>query len=535
MVLSLLPCVVLLVTLLSLLSPSSAWSTGSGTCYALRDSVTRQTGRHPLTENLGFYLGLPLQYTAGSPLTVSILNTGRNASTISAFNGFLLYAVNDQNRRVGLWGDTSGTGTTDMANAVEAEAASSGRFACDGAEGGTITHSSGSAKKIGQQFSFTPPADLTGRLTFYGLVEWTSTLYYTQVLFPIFVCPSNDDSCKAFDPNTLPNGPLPTPSSSSGVQPFGLQEIDPTACGDFTPIPNAVVPPGFCASLYSERGLISRPRGIYVTNRGDLLVLEATGNSAGVSLLRDLDGDGTIRKGETTRIFSQPALNHGLYVHGGWMYVSSPNTVWRVPFNGLNASRVIPSSEAVIVVKGIPGGGHSTRTTLVSHDLRWLYVSVGSAGNLDNDDSRSRVIRYDLTRSIPAGGWQWNDYFASGGAVQAFAKGLRNEVGLILDLQGDVWGAMNADDQLNRPDLGGYAIHNDNPAERVDHLRERDMNGWYGYPYCWAADILAGHQNGEIFGWGGDGRVRTQRPETHSSFSRALSPSPLTSHVLAAL
>ena len=507
---------VLLVTLslLSLLRSTSAWSTGSGTCNAAAESVTRQTGRHPLTPNLGFYLDLPVQYKAGAAFTVTIANSGKNASTINAFNGFLLYATDAGGQRVGKWDNVANVATTDMLNAVEAESLN-GRYACYGADAATITHSTGGAKKIGTQLIFTPP-DGTPQLTFHGLVEFSSGLYYTQLLNDIRVCPPDDNSCTKFDPSTLPNGPLPTfPTANASAFPFGLEEIDQTACGSFTPIPYAVVPPGFCASLYTVPGVVNRPRGIYITDNGDMLVVETGGSPTGVSLLRDLDGDGVIQKGEYTRIFNQAGLNHGLYVHAGFMYISSPNTVWRVPFNSSNPAVVLPASSAVIVVKGIPGGGHSTRTPLVSHDGRWLYVSIGSAGNLDNDDSRSRVVRYDLSRAIPSGGWQWNDYTGSNGAVQAFAKGLRNEVGLTLDLQGDVWGCMNADDNLNRPDLGGFAIHNDNPAERVDHLRESNMaTGWYGYPYCWAADILAGHQNGELFGWGGDGKNWWQQDYT---------------------
>ena len=32
------------------------------------------------------------------------------------------------------------------------------------------------------------------------------------------------------------------------------------------------------------------------------------------------------------------------------------------------------------------------------------------------------------------------------------------------------------------------------------------MDGFYGYPYCWAVDVLVNHSRGEIFAWGGDGK-----------------------------
>ena len=116
---------------------------------------------------------------------------------------------------------------------------------------------------------------------------------------------------------------------------------------------------------------------------------------------------------------------------------------------------------------------------LLDHEGQWLYLTIGSGSNVDPDDSRARVNRYDVTAAAPDGGWQWDAY---GAAIQPFAPGLRNEVGIILDFEGTVWGVMNADDDLNRTDLGGYAIHNDNPAERLDRLTLENMNskGWYG-------------------------------------------------------
>ena len=52
-----------------------------------------------------------------------------------------------------------------------------------------------------------------------------------------------------------------------------------------------------------------------------------------MSLLRDLDGDGRINgPGEYRRLWNQTGLNHGLYVRDGWLYASSPTTVWRMRF-----------------------------------------------------------------------------------------------------------------------------------------------------------------------------------------------------------
>ena len=398
-------------------------------------------------------------------------------SVVSYFNGFLLYAHDAAGKRHGTFETNNPQATTNLAWAQEATPDFNGVYTCVQASSSTVTHNSAGPKPIGSvSIQWTAPSDNVGPLTWMGLVETSQSLQYTQVLTPWTQCDPNTNTCTDFDPKTLPVGPLPTRNETGGVQPFGLAAIDQSACGNFTPVENGAVPAGFCASVYAT---VNRPRAMYITDRGDMLVVE-TGSPTGISALRDLNNDGVIAgAGEYTRILSVQSLNHGLYVHNGYMYFSSPNTVWRMPFDSLNPSTALDVANATVIVKNIPGGGHATRTPLVSHDNRWLYVSVGSAGNLDDDDSRSRVIRYDIMRQIPVGGYQWNDYTNAG--VQAFAKGLRNEVGLGVDLRGEVWGVMNADDNLNRPDLGGYDIHNDNPAERVDHLRESDMHdGWYG-------------------------------------------------------
>ena len=466
------------------LPTSSAFSLGAGTCTATANAVNSNTGKHPITPQLGFYLsGLPVQYALGTKYQVTIVNTGRNPN-VTSFNGFLLYAQDANGNRQGSWETSNAYATTDMAWAVEATAASNGQYQCGSNSVGTITHNSAGVKKAGSlSIAWTAPSTNVGSLTWNGLVETSLALQYTQVLTPWTQCSPNTNTCTAFNPASLPTGSLPVPSTAGGTSPFGLAPVDKSSCGNFSAFPNAAVPAGFCASLYAT---VNRPRSMYVTDRGDLLVVE-TAVPTGVSLLRDLNGDGSINgTGEYTRILTAPSLNHGLYVHGGWMYYSSPNFVWRLPFDSLNPTAVLSQSLAQLVVKNMPNGGHTTRTPLVSHDGKWLYMSVGSGSNLDTNELRARVLRYDLTQPIPQGGYQWNNYSA---AVQTFGLGLRNAVGLTLDLSGDVWSVMNGDDNLNRTDLGGYNIHNDNPADRLDHLlASNQASGWYG---CQSSSTLS--------------------------------------------
>jgi len=113
----------------------------------------------------------------------------------------------------------------------------------------------------------------------------------------------------------------------------------------------------------------------------------------------------------------------------------------------------------------------------------FLYVSIGSASNIDSDSTRARIRRFNVITNIPPSGINWNTGYI-------FADGLRNEVGLTRDGENRLWGVENGCDNLNRPDLGGD-IHHDNPSEEVNLF---DTPGkFYGYPYCWTEyDLPAG-------------------------------------------
>ncbi|MFW6086407.1 MAG: PQQ-dependent sugar dehydrogenase, partial [Myxococcota bacterium] len=251
-------------------------------------------------------------------------------------------------------------------------------------------------------------------------------------------------------------------------------EATPTAdeCGApaAATLEHAAVAEGHCAWLFADA--LSTPRGIVVDASGDVLVVER--GEGQVTALYDDDGDRV--SGESERSVLVPGsaglgLNHGLFIHEGHLYASSTTTVYRWPYTAGARSELGTPEE---VVHSLPSGGHFTRTLVAKDGDSWLYVSVGSESNVDDDSSRSRVMRYDLS-SMPGGGYEWTE-------GEVFADGLRNEVGLAFDDQGRLWGVQNGVDNLSRDDLGGD-IHNDNPAEEVNLLDEAGR--FHGYPYCW--------------------------------------------------
>jgi glucose/arabinose dehydrogenase len=230
-------------------------------------------------------------------------------------------------------------------------------------------------------------------------------------------------------------------------------------------LPGASVPPGYCAYLWASG--LTRPRGMVVDENGDVLVDDYDR----ILLLHDDDGNGVSDVSERIVLRTQIGVYHGIAIDNGYLYASSVTTVYRWPYT---ANRQ-PLGEPQEVVTGIPSGGHVTRTLQFDTQGR-LYVSIGSADNLDSDSRRARVLRY------AANVLGSTSTFANG---ELFADGLRNEVGLGIDSRGRIWGVENGRDHLERADLGND-IHEDNPGEELNLFLEKNAGRFYGYPYCWS-------------------------------------------------
>jgi len=235
-------------------------------------------------------------------------------------------------------------------------------------------------------------------------------------------------------------------------------------------VANARLPAGYCAWTWAT---VADPRGLVVAPNGDVLVVERTAGR--ITALYDSNGDGVSDSSERATLVEASGLNHGITLHDGYLYASSATRVLRWPF--ATGTRAALSGQEEVVT-GIPSGGHVTRTIIFDAEGR-LYVSVGSATNVDTNSTRARIRRFTAAQ-VQAG----NVAFTDG---EVFADGLRNEVGLRFDSQGRLWGVENGRDNLNRADLGGD-IHNDNPAEELNLFAEAGR--FYGYPYCFSEFLL---------------------------------------------
>jgi glucose/arabinose dehydrogenase len=231
----------------------------------------------------------------------------------------------------------------------------------------------------------------------------------------------------------------------------------------------------YCVYVYASG--LGRARQMAFAPNGDLFV-----NNGSVTVLFDDDGNGASADTERAAFATAPDLNHGLAFSrdGAHVYASSSTTVYRWRYT---AGSRKATDAAEVVVSGIPGGGHVTRT-LVFDSRGRLYVSVGSASNVDTDatalQTRGQIRRFDLPATLPAGGIAYS-------TGQVVASGMRNEVGLYMDARDRMWGVENGRDMLT----AAGDIHNGNPAEEVN-LIDGAGSTYFGYPSCFTEFQMTG-------------------------------------------
>jgi len=160
----------------------------------------------------------------------------------------------------------------------------------------------------------------------------------------------------------------------------------------------------FVATRYINQNVVRFPRGILLDEAGDILVISRKPLSQ-ITAVYETSPNVV----ETTVIVNDQilGLNHGIAYNGGYLYASSDTTVYRWPYTpGQRSAIVGVQSNPEIVIKNMPSGGHETRS-LVFDRVNSLYISVGSANNIDSDSSRARIRRFNLGQGIPPGGFEF--------------------------------------------------------------------------------------------------------------------------------
>ncbi|WP_395682129.1 PQQ-dependent sugar dehydrogenase [Dokdonella sp.] len=172
------------------------------------------------------------------------------------------------------------------------------------------------------------------------------------------------------------------------------------------------------------------------------------------------------------------------------LYVAQPTRVLRFPYRSGDTQA---SAAGTVVLKDIPGGGHSTRD-LVAPNAQQLLVAVGSASNIADGlpkKSAEDIATFERTHARGAA-WGSEERRASvwsiaadGSSPRLYAIGLRNCAGMAMQPATKLpWCVVNERDGLG----------NDLPFEYATRVRE---HGFYGWPWFYIGGHIDPRRAGE--------------------------------------
>ena len=216
--------------------------------------------------------------------------------------------------------------------------------------------------------------------------------------------------------------------------------------------------PGFKVGLYAEH--LDEPREIRTAPNGDLFVAES--KSGKVMVFRGMTSEG---KPETTETFATGFRNNfgiAFYPPGKnprYIYIANTDSVVRFPYQSGDLKAT--GSPETIVPELPAGGGHWTRDLAFSKDGSKLFVSVGSASNVDDPDTHPKENRRaNILEFTPEGKF-----------VKIYGAGIRNPVGIAVNpATGQLWCSVNERDMLG-----------DNLVP--DYITSVKEDGFYGWPW----------------------------------------------------
>jgi glucose/arabinose dehydrogenase len=230
-------------------------------------------------------------------------------------------------------------------------------------------------------------------------------------------------------------------------------------------------PDGFKVQLYAEN--LVEPREIKTAPNGDLFVAESHGNK--IDVFRGITADGKPQQTSTFATGLHQPFGIAFYPLGGnpqWVYIANTNSVVRFPYK--NGDLTASAAPETIIAELPAGGGHWTRDLAFSPDGSKLFVSVGSASNVDDPDTHPREHhRANILEYTPDGKF-----------VKVYASGIRNPVGIAVNPStGQLWCSVNERDMLG-----------DNLVP--DYITSVKEDGFYGWPWYYMGD----HQDPRLEG-----------------------------------
>lgn len=221
--------------------------------------------------------------------------------------------------------------------------------------------------------------------------------------------------------------------------------------------------PGFKVELYAEG--LNVPREIKTAPNGDFFVAES--KSGEVLVFRGMTADGKAQQKEVFATGLRQNFGIAFYPPGKnpqYVYFGNTNSVVRYPYHSGDLKATGP---AETIIPELPaGGGHWTRDLAFSPDGSKLFVSVGSASNVDDPDTHpGETHRANILQYTPDGKF-----------VKIYGAGIRNPVGIAIDpATGQLWCSVNERDMLG-----------DNLVP--DYISSVKDGGFYGWPWFYMGD-----------------------------------------------
>jgi glucose/arabinose dehydrogenase len=218
-----------------------------------------------------------------------------------------------------------------------------------------------------------------------------------------------------------------------------------------SPPPGArlLLPPGFKISVFADK--LDDPRRMLLAANGDVVLSEP--GAGKITILRDANHDGVAEQ----RFTFATNLNgpYGLAFHDGFLYIGDEDAVVRIPYAPGATHALRPPQQ----IAPLPAGGHSTRGVIFNRSGTKMYVSVGSASNVNSGEPPERAAIVEFN--------------PDGSGKRIFASGLRNPVGMAWEpVTGALWTAVN-----ERDGLGDDLV--------PDYVTEVRDGGFYGWPYSY--------------------------------------------------
>ena len=223
--------------------------------------------------------------------------------------------------------------------------------------------------------------------------------------------------------------------------------------------------PGFKVELYASG--LDDPRQIRTAPNGDFFVTEShTGN---VRVFRGVTPEGKLEQEEIFATGLNRPFGVNFYPPGPnpqWIYIGNTDSIVRFPYQNGDLKARGPAQH----IANVPGGdGHWTRDIQFTPDGKKMFVSVGSASNIDDPDTTpAEKNRADVLEFNP-----------DGSAMRVYAYGIRNCVGMAINSKtGELWCSVNERDALGDNLVPDY----------ITHVQE---GGFYGWPWWY----MGGHQD----------------------------------------